>query len=1294
MAGKTKDARQPVPVKRPPKAPIAPVDEDPDDEDLVPDELPDKKRGKPAAKPRQAPRPRRFLRFVMLSLPFLATGGVWCAPIVLSQPMIAEQVLPCAIPGFAGHIALGGASLGWFSPIELRDVEVRDEQGDLLFHAARISNEKTLLDLVTGYPHLGTFDVERPELRIAVRADGSNLEDAFAGLLNSDSSSKSDGGSSDVEVTLHVTEGIFEFFDVAEGRKQRLEDVSLTLEQGGDAPGLKLAFQAANSGLGGGAVAEGRVELQLESRTADGDASLHGSEHEEGHDDEPDELRRPLPTAQIQSHRVEQQDAAELAEAADEQTVGTQVTHWHAELKANHFDVGGLDPLLARFAPGTHVEAELDGQLTVSWTVGSESPQVHIEGRMAARDMAIQSPRMHSTERVRLPAVELSGHLDWRDHRLEVQQFALKSELASLETTGTIGTAFLFKPLSLDEALASLGDEDFRCDGDLDLAKVMAFLPRTLRIRDEVQVDSGTLSLIVESRKEGARWLWLGQVSTSHLAGKVDGQPLAIDKPIEITFSGHLENGNATLDRLLCKSTFVQLLVSGREEQGKVQARCDLDGLLRELQRYVDLGQVHAAGRVHVKCEWRIPATGTMQMQVQAMAEQFALSIPGHRPMRETRLDFVASAKGEAPDAGVRKLDECIMQLTSGGDRCLAELQQPVDIDDRSSTWPFKMEIEGELASWLARLQVWVPFTGWDLRGLLQGETMVHATRESIACDGLQVQLQQFAAISAGYHIQEPQLRLDAGGLWNLKEQRLTIPSATLAGSALSVRAKDLSYSSTATGGPEMSGKLGIRADLARVGAWTQSQSGGEAARLAGVAKGVVSLAQTGSHLQWNVQLTGDNVAFVSGTPEAGAPPAVGVIELTAAGQYERDSDTWGIEKFDLTSDGARISGTGHVASSGGPQPIHTIDLSGQIAYDLERLLDRFRGAVGPNVHWTGRDSRAFSLRGPLTAAASPVQTGMPTEELTGQAGIGWTAAQVFGLAIGPGELNLTLANGAVQAAPLDLAVAEGRLKLAPRVVFASTPAVLELNRGPMIEHMRLSPQLCAGWLKFVAPMVAEATHAEGTFSLNLNGGSFPLSNPKAGDTGGNLLIHSAQLRPAAMGDQFLAVARQVQTILKLGSLSSTTPGDFQVNISNQNVEFRMTQGRVYHRGLEFHAGRITIRTSGSVGFDETVSLVAEVPVLDDWIGNNRLLAGMKGQVLRIPIVGTLKAPQMDPSALGGLTQQLAGQAIESAVQGAVQDAVGKGLGNIGKGLGDAGKGLGGNGLGDVEQQLQKLLPF
>ena len=200
---------------------------------------------------------------------------------------------------------------------------------------------------------------------------------------------------------------------------------------------------------------------------------------------------------------------------------------------------------------------------------------------------------------------------------------------------------------------------------------------------------------------------------------------------------------------------------------------------------------------------------------------------------------------------------------------------------------------------------------------------------------------------------------------------------------------------------------------------------------------------------------------------------------------------------------------------------------------------------------------------------------------------------------------------------------------------------------------------MCRGWLKYVAPLAANATSAEGQFSVALGGASVPLTSPSTGDVRGVLTVHSAQVGPGPLAREFLPIAAQIKALLERRAVPSASSGFGQwLDMPAQTVKFHMTQGRVYHDGLRVVIDDVEIRTKGSVGFDESLSLIAEVPIRDDWVANDRYLSSLRGQVLQLPVQGTLERPRVD----GGALAQLSRQAVTGAAGQLLQQELNRGL--------------------------------
>ena len=287
----------------------------------------------------------------------------------------------------------------------------------------------------------------------------------------------------------------------------------------------------------------------------------------------------------------------------------------------------------------------------------------------------------------------------------------------------------------------------------------------------------------------------------------------------------------------------------------------------------------------------------------------------------------------------------------------------------------------------------------------------------------------------------------------------------------------------------------------------------------------------------------------------------------------------------------------------------------------------------------------------PQSAIRNPQSAIHWSRRVRAQLELPWSGANLYGLPVGAGRLAATLGDGSLRLEPINLAVGEGQLTAAPNVRFDPEPSELSMPAGPVLTNVRISPEVSEAMLKFVAPVLAGATQSEGLFSLQLDGARVPLGEPRRADSKGQLTVHSVRITPGPMTAQWVGLAQQVEALAKRRDAASPTNRQVTlVSIRDQQVNFQVANGRVYHQKMEFQVGDVVLRSQGSVGLDETIQLTIEIPIQDAWVAKEPLLAGLKGQSVQIPVTGTLKKPQMDQHAIASLTGQLlqkgAGQAV------------------------------------------------
>ena len=124
-----------------------------------------------------------------------------------------------------------------------------------------------------------------------------------------------------------------------------------------------------------------------------------------------------------------------------------------------------------------------------------------------------------------------------------------------------------------------------------------------------------------------------------------------------------------------------------------------------------------------------------------------------------------------------------------------------------------------------------------------------------------------------------------------------------------------------------------------------------------------------------------------------------------------------------------------------------------------------------------------------------------------------------------------------------------------------------------------------------------------------------------------------------------VGVSPVVAEVAKLLGAANTT----MTLATETAVPVQVANGRVYHQNFTFKISGTTLHTSGSVGFDDTLDLVVDVPIPKDLpiLKNNPLLVkAVAGKVVKVPVKGTLTKPALDPKAF---EQAIAALAREGA---------------------------------------------
>ena len=106
---------------------------------------------------------RRHWRLALVLAVLVAI--IWLLPSIVVHTPLLHWILGKATADINGSVTVGSASLGWFSPIAVEGVEVKDAKGKSVLTLPAAIGDRSLLAILCNYTNLGTFRLDSPRCR-------------------------------------------------------------------------------------------------------------------------------------------------------------------------------------------------------------------------------------------------------------------------------------------------------------------------------------------------------------------------------------------------------------------------------------------------------------------------------------------------------------------------------------------------------------------------------------------------------------------------------------------------------------------------------------------------------------------------------------------------------------------------------------------------------------------------------------------------------------------------------------------------------------------------------------------------------------------------------------------------------------------------------------------------------------------------------------------------------------------------------------------------------------------------
>ena len=599
--------------------------------------------------------------------------------------------------------------------------------------------------------------------------------------------------------------------------------------------------------------------------------------------------------------------------------------------------------------------------------------------------------------------------------------------------------------------------QQLKTQGQIDVAALARTLPNTLKIRDDIQIDSGRLTWNVQSQVNNVGTRWTGELHTADVRILRDGQAVDWQFPLDVNFAA-VDGKEIVLETLAARSDFFSLVGNGTIHGGRLQARADLERLVFQLSEIIDTSNMYVRGQMDSFVQWSETQPNQLSLDARARLAQFEMRQHEQLVCKEDELTTMLVGKATLNGTQLRSLDSMRLDVVSAGDFLTAVLNQPVAAPDANSTLPLSCRLQGEIGSWLSRLKPLGVDTGVDATGQIDSTTTMTANQTGLAIQSLTADIRNLNASMDGVRMVEPVVQLKTAGTVDLNTLACRFPQATLASQSFSIGAANLAVDMD----PQfvVAGDLAYQANVTRLMGYLETDPAQPSTQqISGIAAGQarVQLVEDISSFQLTGQINDFRVDDLTTESVVWKEPKV---DVNATGQYNMTEDQLQLSNATIVGAAVNLAASG-TAAQVSANPI--VEISGEYGYNLEGLTAILGEMLGPDIKLTGNHRQQFVARGPVYPVENQ-PTHLVANELMARAGAAFEAANVYGIPIGGTQVDASLRNGILQMNPIALAVGEGRAKLSPTVYVNTEGMIMTLAPEIVADRIRITPEMTGGW--------------------------------------------------------------------------------------------------------------------------------------------------------------------------------------------------------------------------------------
>jgi len=769
-----------------------------------------------------------------------------------------------------------------------------------------------------------------------------------------------------------------------------------------------------------------------------------------------------------------------------------------------------------------------------------------------------------------------------------------------------------------------VNDRGAHVEGNLDLAALARQIPRTMRLRDDLRLEKGSVELRADVSGDAGKagQTILATARLSDLTARHGTQSLSFRDPATFTARLDRQTDSLSLEQLDVQTPFLTATGQGNLDRGiNVSATIDLGAATQRLHDWVDLGRIELAGQGKIDAKYQRIAS---RFEIGANAEFKGLGasgLPAVETLHRDKVVAMLAVKGGAAPSG---LPTSLHQLSLTGQSDLEEITLNAGLDQPSGVIAIDTRAQTQLVAGGKKQKA-------------ESALQAHWGDKEVTLDRILVSLVPIVGPGGQFLPSEP-ARWSGKGKYDITKDELTI-TADSGPAGAKLKPLALVPTQVRVGGLKTRDAAWLDVNLTGDVPALSSLAGPDQPRLAGSLSGLLQGRQNAEGWEFAAGVQVRDLAQLSGDGARTelAKNAAASVRGTIARKFERLD----FSELAVVTPYGQIEGAGPVTDLAGTP---RFDLRGTLSPDWKALSELLARKVEPNASITG-SPRAWRIAGTLPKAGNQdLLAGM-----NGELGVNLEQVDVFGMRLGRTAAVVRVQDGKTRIDPIDSTLNAGRLHLEPTVMTDKQGQTwLHLGASSGLLDAVVNDEVSHRVLSFVAPVLDQATRVRGRVSLALNEAFLPMSagpdaEPKID---GDVLFDSVEFMPGPLAEQILGVFRQEQHPLL---------------VLRDPVSVRIVGRKIYQEGLIIPLGNVAaIGIEGWVDFDQNLNLVASfamvpprrnIPVLSDILENAQL---------QLPITGTFKKPRINGDAIKDRFKDLGLNMLDSVIGAGVN-----GLGRI-----------------------------